>query len=548
MNHAKTLQDVSNNIRTVLGLEFQYKVPLYQRRYVWEKANWEKLWTDILYQENLKHGPTGRSSSLQGHFTGPIVTLPIEGEQNKFEVIDGQQRLTTFQVIFCVIRDLWSTDKGLKGIAGRNVKYGDVHKFVPTTYDEDTFKEVVEGKYGTAIFHFEAFDTSKARLIPERVKKARSKVFGKVRISPKILDAYDYFYVKIRTHLDGNRIKAVHLNNTIESHFKLVHLTLGTPEQAERIFESINATGRMLSNFDYLRNNLFLRARELGINPEGKLYRDIYYDLYWKFENTSNYWDPTKLKAFFRAFLMAVWKPHLKEENDKLFEEYRAYSEDLIPKFSTNKDRIKHEFEQLSSYAKSYKELIDADFTSEVGEHRLFYEDLELSSLDSFLLFVKYNYPRELTGQKGVCAILESYIVRRIFADGSTKDSYEEVIKDSYICIKDFFLKAIKGNPFSAKVLAKSLKDKWPDDPKVTEAFKNADSKDPKLIRYIFHQMEKWKEESKEMYGESSSSWGEHWKFSEEIQDHLRKINQDANELNKFDFNELWPPPDYFLT
>ncbi len=536
MNHAKTLQDVSNNIRTVLGLEFQYKVPLYQRRYVWEEANWEKLWSDILHQKSL-------GFDTSGHFTGPIVTLPIAGEQNQFEVIDGQQRLTTFQIIFCVIRDLWSTDSGLKEVSERNVKFGDVHKFVPTHYDKDTFKKVVEGEYGAAIFDCAAFDANKGTLVPKRKEEARLKVFGEGRISPNILDAYDHFYEKIKTHLNEDRKQALILNNILESSFKLIHLTLGTPEQAERIFESINATGRMLSNFDYIRNHLFLRARELGINPEGKLYRDIYYGLYWKFENTSNYWVPTKLKEFFRTFLMAVWNPHLEEENDKLFEEYRAYSEDLIPKFSTNKDRIKHEFEQLSSYAKSYRQLIDADSTSEVGEHRQFYKDLGIPSLDPFLLFVKHNYPCELTGLRGVCAILESYIVRRMFVEGSTKDSHEDIIEDSYTCIKGFFREAIKGPPFSAKTLAESLKSKWPDDSRVQDAFTESDSKDPNLIRYIFHRMETFREEI-ENYNWSFPSLGKELELSEKMQEILN--NQGVDGFSISDFNDLWQYPEFF--
>ena len=41
------------------------------------------------------------------HFTGPFVTHPIAGRQlSRYEVIDGQQRLTTFQIILCVIRDI----------------------------------------------------------------------------------------------------------------------------------------------------------------------------------------------------------------------------------------------------------------------------------------------------------------------------------------------------------------------------------------------------------------------------------------------------------
>ena len=534
MNNAKTLGDVSNSIEDVLGLDYQYKVPLYQRRYVWEEANWEKLWGDILYQENLKRNPKERSAGLQGHFTGPIVTLPIEGEQNKFEVIDGQQRLTTFQIVFCVIRDLWITDIPLKSAAERYIMYGDTHKFVPTTYDKKTFEKVVEGDYGKVIAS--AFDESQNCLIPEKIEEARLSIFGTKRVSPDILKVYNYFYENIRKYLGTDRTKAVTLIATIEDDFKLIHLTLGTPEQAERIFESINATGRMLSDFDYLRNYLFLRARELGKDTQGKLYRDIYYKSYWKFENTSNYWDASKLKVFFRTFLMAVWNPNnFKEENTKPFEEYRAYSKSLDSKFSTNKDKIEHEFEQLNSYAESYEGLRNANPTSEVGEHRQFYTDLGLRSLDPFLLFVKRNYPRELIGSEGVCSILESYIVRRMFVYGGDPNIQDEKIEESYTCINDFFLSAIiKHGEFNTRNFAESLQQSWPDDQQVVDAFLNTESKSREIVEYIFRKM---------MEHEAIWNFENQENFDAEIR---KTLENKTPEENCADFNLLWPYPRYF--
>ena len=73
----------------------QYKIPRYQRRYVWDNTNWETLWQDIIQFPNK-------------HFTGTVITY--KDEEDKFpEIVDGQQRLTTFQVIFCIIRDLFES-------------------------------------------------------------------------------------------------------------------------------------------------------------------------------------------------------------------------------------------------------------------------------------------------------------------------------------------------------------------------------------------------------------------------------------------------------
>ena len=92
---------MSQHIADLFGGKQQYWTPLYQRRYVWDTSNWEALWRDIL---KIQHQINAKENNQ--HFTGTIVTQPYGNTQEKYEIIDGQQRLTTFQIIFCVIRDL----------------------------------------------------------------------------------------------------------------------------------------------------------------------------------------------------------------------------------------------------------------------------------------------------------------------------------------------------------------------------------------------------------------------------------------------------------
>ena len=88
----------------------RYRVPLYQRHYVWDKRNWKHLWTDIEEKSNLRS-----KSSAKEHFAGAIV---IQEDARNKEIIDGQQRLTTFQIILCAIRDICETfDSDISSIA-----------------------------------------------------------------------------------------------------------------------------------------------------------------------------------------------------------------------------------------------------------------------------------------------------------------------------------------------------------------------------------------------------------------------------------------------
>ena len=231
--------------------ENSFEVPLYQRRYVWDNTNWTRIWKDIIDQVNTDPDERG-----VGHFTGPIVTRSLEGHQKKYEVIDGQQRLTTLQIIFCVIIDLCSgvnklTNDEIVEDARKYVLDGtDNHKLTLTRYDQPTFKKIVENQFGKHIHT--AWNETRNDLQKDETKEVISKVFGDKPYSLNILGAYEFFYKQIRIHIEKNRDNAETLLDTISDNLKLIHLSLDEAEgiEAEKVFESINATGLMLSDFD----------------------------------------------------------------------------------------------------------------------------------------------------------------------------------------------------------------------------------------------------------------------------------------------------------
>lgn len=77
-----------------------YKIPQYQRPYKWEDEQVDKLWNDII--EAYQNGEGN-------YFLGSIITAkPRDNENSAYvDVVDGQQRLTTLMILFCVVRDLY---------------------------------------------------------------------------------------------------------------------------------------------------------------------------------------------------------------------------------------------------------------------------------------------------------------------------------------------------------------------------------------------------------------------------------------------------------
>ncbi|MYA54941.1 DUF262 domain-containing protein [Candidatus Poribacteria bacterium] len=214
----------------------QYGIPLFQRHYVWDEENqWQFLWEDIKKSQNLPK----EDSSV--HFTGAIVVqqkATPAGNVPKYEIIDGQQRLTTFQIILCVIRDICK-------LHGYNEIAGDVRRYIRNQgmlLSEDERFKLVPTKFDRVSF---------VSLVNEQADEST----GRIHL------AYLYFKEKINNYVKGDQEKALSLFRSILHYFGFVQILIDGSDKPEKIFESLNARGKNLLQFDLLRNDLFLRAR-----------------------------------------------------------------------------------------------------------------------------------------------------------------------------------------------------------------------------------------------------------------------------------------------
>ena len=492
----------NTDLNNLFGPAVQYQVPLYQRRYVWDESNWVALWRDILARLGLEpieeKDPKDPESLVrrceqsienvsqviyQGkHFTGVIVTDPIQPPESleRFEVIDGQQRLTTFQIILCVIRDIFKSNKHTIQVDDAEqmivnneavaMRYPEAnHKFVLTQFDRDEFKAVANGEYGVLIP--DAFDKESNRLDNDELSEIKSIVFKDPEVlGLNVLSAYGYFYEWIRIYMekDFDFKKLDDLLKTIQTQFIVVKIQLETTDKSEKIFESINATGRKLSEFDYIRNNLFLRARSLGEGEKSKKsYRNIFYERYWHFENRRSYWTPERLEEFLETFLIVKFGPECfdsiqvdgtRKKTKKAFEVYqdqyiknikKLEDEDIIKKLEDieklededieselededmkleqleDKDikrkfiELKLEIRELERYSEEYKNANpdpDDKFDDyrEIGIRMQFYRDLKIQSFLPFVLHLKNEMKISDIELELVYKSLESYILRRL--------------------------------------------------------------------------------------------------------------------------------------
>ena len=273
----------------------QYKIPRYQRRYVWDTTNWDALWRDLTQLHGKKH------------FTGTIVTKPETEEGNsptkKDEIIDGQQRLTTFQIIFCVIRDLCasgeyttSTSSHIQLTADGFTKLNLLEmEEVEITDDASNDEENGLSPYRLLITKErdrESFRMVVAGDLQSQIKKAsnvreafQSLAEGEQLDHNLIVKAYGYFGTKIIDYLEEKGAdKLLNLTRTLSYDFYVMSAKVELKDDPQQIFGSINGTGRALDEFDLLRNDLFLRVK----NREQQ---ETLYQEYWCYFDEEPFWE-----------------------------------------------------------------------------------------------------------------------------------------------------------------------------------------------------------------------------------------------------------------
>lgn len=465
------MQPTNVNVSSLFGNKVQFRIPLFQRHYVWGLDDqWEPLWEDIKEKSNQRLSQQQRDKF--SHFTGAIVVQqkPTNvDEVPKYEIIDGQQRLTTFQIILCALRDICISEK-FEDIADEIDGYilnkgmlskeydGEQYKLVPTDFDSSSLNGIVNGS------------------------TEDSSVEKKGRIRP----AYTYFQRKIKKYTENERKKILSFLHAVLNDFGLVQILIDSDDEPEMIFESLNGRGKSLLQFDLLRNNLFLRTR-ISEDDRDKLYRD-----YWSHFET-DYWEAEiKLgrrkeilsEVFFQHFLMAKLGT---DSVSPLFKTYQREYRKSLPEDQSSK----HELIELSRYSKTYKEITDCDLGSYIGLPMRFYKIFDITSLHPFVLYLVNEAEASKADITLVLKALEAYTVRRMLCTSQGHKNYNKFFAE--------IIRKLRRSGFGVREFIQVLSSqssntsKWPANHEVESALHGQWSEinvNRNVIRYILYRIE----------------------------------------------------------
>ena len=486
---------IPQTVNNLFSGTVRFRIPLYQRHYVWDKRNWEALWIDI--EETTSLRLDGENSAKQ-HFTGAIVIQP---NASYIEIIDGQQRLTTFQIILCAIRDTCeafdddnkiaeSCKDTIQNAPGRNSRLNlldttRLYKLLPREgSDRDAFQFLVERK----------IDES----------------------SGLIRDAYDYFKDAIGVYAGEDYGKLHNLYLSILGGFTFSTIEVKPDDEPEKIFQTINGTGRALDEFDLLRNNLFLRAKTVKK-------RDEFYIKFWsQFEEDLEFWrEPRVLDTFLEAFLRIKRRKKF-DDSISLFDQYQDYYRDLSAELNINDidlQLLEYEFYELKRYADVYQNMHDPEL--EIQSRIRFYnsmfndEGLQLIAdkalpVRLFILCLINEFRLPNTKLNQVLGFLESYVMRTNLFPDSTNPLREVMGALLYSINED--------QEFSLVNLIYRLCEKMPGDqrvktdldqlPKNEKSRKQSSSVLMQAVgKYIFEELEDWNINEEDLFERFCETW-----------------------------------------
>ncbi|MGA3565420.1 GmrSD restriction endonuclease domain-containing protein [Melissospora conviva] len=250
-------------------------VPLFQRPYVWNEENqWEPLWGDVLrVAKRLLDDPNGRH---QPHFLGAVVLQQVQnpaGTMQERTVIDGQQRLTTLQLLLDALhRELKSfgADQPAMRIETLVVnpqafweRPEDRFKVWPTNRDRAPFNAVMAAETPVSYEHLRHSDS-------------------------RLVQAHEYFARRAREWLQAEgqdvQARAAAVERAVRELMQMVVIDLTAEENAQEIFETLNARGAQLTAADLIKNFVFQRLSGSGVDIETA------YQEYWK-EFETGFWE-----------------------------------------------------------------------------------------------------------------------------------------------------------------------------------------------------------------------------------------------------------------
>lgn len=394
----------------------QFVIPIYQRTYSWKEKECQQLWDDVLR--------SGYNDNIKAHFIGSVVYvnkgLYSVSDQTPLLLIDGQQRITTITLLIAALTEVIGDQEPIEDFSRAKLKgyyltnpleSGEkFHKLILSQTDDKSLKAIIHGN-----------------------QQPDDK-------SIRVVENYEFFKSKLEKQGD--------LKPICKGLAKLMVVDISLDREQDNpqlIFESMNSTGKELSQADLIRNYILM-----GLEPTHQTH------LY------EQYWRPMEL-----AFGQQAYSDYF----DSFMRHYLTVKTREIPKIGEVYEMFKEYSMQPAVVNKGFEELV-----KDIKNHAMYFcnfvlgkekdEELKLAFKDLRELKVDVAYPLLLelysdfsqgllTHDEFLSAvrIIESYVFRRTICEiptnsmnktfarmgmGLRKDRYLESLMASFLLLPSY--------------------------------------------------------------------------------------------------------------
>ncbi len=435
--------------------EKQFVIPVYQRVYSWGKEHCKQLWDDII--------KTGGNDQIEGHFIGSIVFVHdglYSTNHNELLIIDGQQRLTTITLLFIALRD----------------RLNDEDEFL-----EKFSRQKIQNRY---LINSDEKGDKKFRLIlsePDRdtllslIDKDRRKPS---ELSLKIMENFKLFEEWIRENTDK-------LETIFKGLDKLMVVEISLErgkDNPQLIFESMNSTGKDLTQTDLIRNYILM-----GLEPEEQ---KIFYEKYWRAMEKG--FEQSEREELFNKFVRHYLTIKTREipNINKVYEAFKRYHQE-------RGIEIEALLLDLQKYCGYFCQIVFKKEEDDKGLNKAlgFLVDLEMDVIYPLLLELYSDYRDKVLSNKDFISIIdliESYIFRRVVCGLGTNSLNKIFPFVTKKINKDQYLESIK-----AYFGYLTEKQRFPNNDEFKKLFITIDFYNFQKKKYFFERLENFEREER---------------------------------------------------
>lgn len=392
----------------------QFVIPLYQRSYSWTERECLQLWDDIIR--------SGSNDAVHLHFVGSVVYIEAGmgniAHQAPVMIIDGQQRITTVSLLLAALAEAVGETEPFDGFSARKIK--NYYLVNPEETGERYFKLVLSQT-----------DKDSLMAIVNGVEQPKEH-------SIRIVENFELF----RSLLRG---KGTDLTTVCKGLAKLMIVDIALTRDQDNpqlIFESMNSTGKVLSQADLIRNFILMGLEH---TLQSRLYNEYWRRMEIDFGQEAY---TTDFDSFMRHYLTV--KTGEIPNISAVYEAFKLYARTTKPEDKTDNEHIETLVRDIREYASHFCHIaLNTETDPELKKAFSALRELKVDVAYPFLLELYQDYTSGLLSRDDFEAIVrlsESYVFRRAICNIPTNSLNKTFSTFTKTIDKSNYLESVKAH------------------------------------------------------------------------------------------------------